>query len=76
MAKETNTSNEHELRLRVLELACTIAHSQNSSKLTGDEKKDAEVENTVINDTLRNAKKLWKFVKVDPLAEKEPSDEA
>ena len=73
MPKETNTT-ELELRLRVLDLACSIAHSQHSSKQTDDVKKNAEIENTVLQDTLRNAKRLWKFVKVDPLAEKEETE--
>lgn len=65
---------EQNQRLEVLRIAADLAQSQNSSKysfLTEEEAK--KVENTIDRDTIRNAKKLWKFVKVDPLAEKEES---
>lgn len=73
MAKENTTLPDQELRLRVLDMAVSLAHCQHNSKLTDDAEKNSKVENVILQDTLRNAKRLWKFVKEDPLAEKEES---
>jgi single-stranded DNA-specific DHH superfamily exonuclease len=66
---------EQAQRLEVLRLANDIAMSQNSVKYNGliDEETKL-VQNTVLQDTLRNAKKLWKFVKIDPLAATTPEE--
>lgn len=71
MANPNTTMNEQEIRLRVLSLAIDIAHTQHQSKFGEDAKANASVENTIDRDTIRNAKRLWKFVKSDPLAEKD-----
>jgi hypothetical protein len=60
---ESDKIDQQTQRIEVLSLAHEIATSQHSSKL-GLTQNDAssEVENTVLQDTLRNAKRLWKFV--------------
>jgi hypothetical protein len=72
MAKDIENKTEQELRLECLQLAQSIAYAQAAT--ISDEDKKAQSEVNLIQDTLRNAKRLWKFVKVDPVAEKEESE--
>jgi hypothetical protein len=69
-----SNADEAALRLEVLKLAIDIADRQHLSKEEEAVRASGvtpieNVTNTILQDTLRNAKKLWKFIELTEKAE-------
>lgn len=69
--------NDQKQKLEVLGIALLIAQSQHDTKLESlptptDKTRAEKVENTLLQDTIRNAKKLWKFVNSDDAKDNTP----